>query len=170
MALTLPPATKRILEQYESSTEPAVDYEIAGRLLGIHQAEGLTSDERKGAWAEAIAFNLRLMDESPWQTRYGPISTATKQDGTPYIAEIDEEVINHWEQRSAATQHPLLRARYADVTWDLKKSGHWPAAQRSVGAARNRCIPRRSCSQAVQRTDHFRRGRVPTRPGHSAHN
>jgi hypothetical protein len=62
-----------------------------------------------------------LMDESPWQTRYGPMFSATKQDGTPYyapdVAEIDEEMINHWEQRSAATQHPLLRARYADVTW-----------------------------------------------------
>ena len=86
MPLTLPPATQTILQEYESSTEPTVDYEIASKLSGIHQAEGLTADERKGAWAEATAFNLRLMDESPWHTRYGPIFTATKQDGTPYYA------------------------------------------------------------------------------------
>ena len=126
MPLTLPPATQKILEEYESSTEPTVDYEIAGKLSGIHQAEGLTTDERKGALAEATAFNLRLMDESPWHTRYGPMFTVAKQDGTPHyapdIAEIDEEMINHWEQRSSAIQHPLLRARYADVTWDLKKA------------------------------------------------
>jgi hypothetical protein len=84
MPLTLPPATQNVLEHYESSAEPTVDYEIAGKLSGIHQAERLTSDERKGAWAEATAFNLRLMDESPWHTRYGPIFIATKQDGTLY--------------------------------------------------------------------------------------
>ena len=49
MPLTLPPATRQILEQYESSAETTVDYEIAGKLSGILQAEGLTVEERKGA-------------------------------------------------------------------------------------------------------------------------
>jgi hypothetical protein len=125
MSLTLPATTLAALEEIENAQQPTVDYEVSGKLSGLHQAEGLSEDERRGAWAEASAFNFRLMEESPWHTRYGPTFTATKNDGSPYyapdIAEIDEEIINHWEQRSSVARHPLLRARYADVAWDLKK-------------------------------------------------
>lgn len=125
MALTPPATTIAVLEEIESAQQPTVDYEVAGKLSGLHQADGLSEAERRGAWAEASAFNFRLMEESPWHTRYGPVFTATKNDGSPYyapdIAEIDDEIVSHWEQRSNEAKHPLLRARYADVAWDLKK-------------------------------------------------
>ena len=125
MALTLPATTLAALAEIESTQRPTVDYEVAGKLAGLHQAEGLSEDERRGGWAESSAFNFQLMEESPWHTRYGPTFTGTKHDGSPYygpdIAEIDEEIVNHWEHRSSDAKHPVLRARYADVTWDLKK-------------------------------------------------
>jgi cation transport regulator ChaC len=126
MTLTVPATTLAILDEIETARQPSVDYEISGKLSGLHRAHGLTEAERRGAWAEASAFNFTLMDESPWHTRYGPDSTAIKADGTPRyapdIAEIDEEIITHWEHRSSVAQHPILRARYADLTWDLKKT------------------------------------------------
>jgi Domain of unknown function (DUF4209) len=126
MPLTIPASTQSILDTIEAERQPILDFEISSKLSGLHQADGLTDSERKGAWAEASAFNFQPAEvNSPWGTYYGPIFTATKPDGSPYyapdIAEIDEEIIIRWEQRSQAAQHPVLRARYADVVWDLKK-------------------------------------------------
>lgn len=126
MSLLVPASTKSVLSQIETDRQPALDYEIGGKLSGLHQAEGLTEAERKGAWAEASAFNFTPLSESPWGTYYGPVFTAKKPDGSPYyapdIAEIDDEIVGHWERRSEEAQHPVLRARYADVVWDLKRA------------------------------------------------
>lgn len=126
MSLSIPVSTRTILEAIEANPEPSVDYELGDKLAGLHRAEGLTESERKGAWAESSAFSFRPMDESPWGTHYGPIFTTTKDDGTPVygpdISEIDEEIIAHWERRAIAAEHPVLRAQYADIVWDLKKS------------------------------------------------
>jgi hypothetical protein len=143
MTLTVPATTSSVLDTIEAARQPTVDYEVAAKLSGLHHADGLTDPERKGAWAEASAFNFRPTEESPWGTHYGPVFIATKNDGTPYyapdIAEIDEDIIEHWEQRSETAQHPVLRARYADVVWDLKKRAiNKPAdiqyAQRAIDA------------------------------------
>jgi hypothetical protein len=126
MPLNLPTTAQTILAAVDAERLPILDYEVAHKLSGLHRADGLTDPERKGAWAEESAFSFRPAEESsPWGTHYGPIFTATKNDGTPLyapdIAEIDEEVIAHWERRSGESSHPVLRARYADVAWDLKK-------------------------------------------------
>jgi hypothetical protein len=132
--LSRPPGNRSSITRY---------YEVAQQLSGLHNADGLSDAERKGAWAEASAFNFAPSDESPWGTHYGPSFVATRTDGTPFyapdIAEIDEDIISHWEQRSEATQHPVLRARYADIVWDLKKRAiNKPAniqyAQRAIDA------------------------------------
>jgi hypothetical protein len=125
MALVVPDSTRAVLDLMDTDVKPTGVSELSQKLSGLHQAAGLTEAERKGAWAEASAFNFLPSDTSPWGTHYGPIFSATKHDGSPYygpdIAEIDQEIIAHWEQRSELTQHPVLRARYADLVWDLKK-------------------------------------------------
>jgi hypothetical protein len=44
-----------------------VEYEIADKLSGLHNADGLSDAERKGAWAEATAFHFIHLEESPWE-------------------------------------------------------------------------------------------------------
>jgi Domain of unknown function (DUF4209) len=143
MTLTIPPTTRAILERIEADQQPTVEYEIAHQLAGLHRADGLADAERKGAWAEAAAFNFTPVDESPWGTYYGPTMTAQKPDGTPLympdIAEIDRAIIDHWETRATEALHPILRARYADMVWDFKKrvTGTAPNvtfAQRAIDA------------------------------------
>jgi cation transport regulator ChaC len=144
MSLTIPASTKKVLEVIEAKRQPTVEYQIAGKLSGLHQAEGLTDQERKGAWAEASAFNFSgAHGESPWDTHFRPTFVATKNDGSPFyapdIAEIDDQIVGHWEERSATAQHPVLRARYADIAWDFKKrvtgkSAEVLYAQRAIDA------------------------------------
>jgi hypothetical protein len=143
MSLTIPAGTRAVLDALESASEPTVDYEISGKLSGILQTPTLTGDERKGAWAEATAFNLMPSKESPWGTHYGPQAVFANPDGTPRYApdimEADAVIIAYWEERSAQTPHPIMQARYADIVWDLKKTvtGNEPSvqyAQRAIDA------------------------------------
>jgi lysyl-tRNA synthetase class 1 len=50
----------------------------------------------------------------------------TRGDGRrkvfPDIAQVDTEVIQHWTKRAAETPHPILKARYSDLLWDLTKA------------------------------------------------
>jgi hypothetical protein len=70
MALTIPAVTQTIIDEFETAKLPTLDYEIADKLGGVMRIEGLSNDERKGAWAESTAFNLHPSDESPWGTYY----------------------------------------------------------------------------------------------------
>jgi hypothetical protein len=61
--------------------------------------------------------------ESPWGTYFRPLRSGTRQDGsilyTPDIAGTDAEVVDHWSARANAIKHPVLKARYADLEWDM---------------------------------------------------
>lgn len=146
MPITVPESTLLVLAEVEGSNEKLADYELGSRLAGIHNKEGLSPDERKGAWAESAAFNFvaRIGDTpSPWSTFFRPVFSGTKNDGAPFyapdLAEVDGDIISHWEARSAAAKHPMSRARYSDLVWDFKKTviGESPAvafAQRACDA------------------------------------
>jgi lysyl-tRNA synthetase class 1 len=40
----------------------------------------------------------------------------------PDLANVDADIIAYWAMRMAAATHPVLRARYADLVWDLSKA------------------------------------------------
>jgi hypothetical protein len=125
MALALPLYTQEILDTIEAELKPIELAELTQRLFGLPATDTLSDPERKGAWAEGSAFNFMVPADSPWGTYYGPVVIGTNGDGSPFYApdlkEVDIEVITHWERRSEVTPHPVLRARYADLVWDLKK-------------------------------------------------
>lgn len=41
---------------------------------------------------------------------------------TPDIAGLDDAVISHWQDRTKQVTDPVMKARYADLIWDLKKA------------------------------------------------
>ena len=152
MPLRIPSITRAVLDAFESSPAPTVEYEFSSKLSGLHGTPGLDEDERKGSWGEAAAFNFVTAKESPWGTNYGPMVVAAKPDGTPFYApdikEIDAEIIAYWEERSEQTPHPVMQARYADIVWDLKKTvtGNEPSvafAQRAIDAYLNAVTEKR---------------------------
>jgi hypothetical protein len=115
---------------YQSGTPGQWDVAISiprttQAVLDAFEKEVLTDAERKGAWAEATPFNFMPAEENPWGTHYRPVASFTEADGSAShardLGQVDEEIIEYWEQRSSDAQHPVLRARYADVVWDLKK-------------------------------------------------
>lgn len=125
MPLQIPAATSQILESVEASRQPLAEFDLADQILRS-EAGDLSAEERKGAFAEWAAFFFRPVDEdaSPWNTYYGPTIAMSDAQGRPVyspdLAQIDAETVAHWETRAAVAKHTVLRARYADLVWDLK--------------------------------------------------
>lgn len=91
---------------------------------------GETIDELR---FEFIAVYLALYDEpNVWGTYYGPEMSSIDKDGnrfdTPPLESITPECTAYWSARMNAAKHPALRARYADMVWDLshKATGNRP--------------------------------------------
>jgi lysyl-tRNA synthetase class 1 len=51
------------------------------------------------------------------------MSSMTYEDGTAlFLPEVDKatlDAVAHWSERARNLKHPVLRARYADVVWEL---------------------------------------------------
>jgi len=113
----------RTLEQHEvnSALDPI------GRAA---KESGETIDELQ---YEFIAVYLNLYDEQrEWGTFYAPQMSVVDDDGnrhdSPPLASITLECIAYWTARMTSAKHPALRARYADLVWDLsqKATGSGP--------------------------------------------
>jgi lysyl-tRNA synthetase class 1 len=126
--MRIPTWVHGVLSKFESQTGAHGEVEIVDALDNARKTQGDLSDEDfKGYVAErsAFMFATRPNGDSPWGTYFAPLMTATRDDGTelrtPDVADLDGDVVSHWEQRAAAVKDPVMRARYADLVWDLKK-------------------------------------------------
>lgn len=82
-----------------------------------------TPEEKKAGEAEWWAFCFLLQQkgtEHDGSVHFGP-TMVSGECRNPDIAWIDEEVLKYWGRRMTEVRHPLLRARYADLVWDLSK-------------------------------------------------
>ena len=62
-------------------------------------------------------------DRGPWDSYFGPMSSGVDQAGNefhiPDAKQIELEVIEYWKLRAEQTPHPILRARYSDLAWEI---------------------------------------------------
>ena len=93
--------------------------------------------------AEEMAWLLRVyVDEegSPWGTYFGPIPWGKSPEGEPTVwpapATLTPDVFAYWRRRATATPHPIMRARYADLLWELPRSKQITSAKRDAEMAR----------------------------------
>lgn len=117
-----------VLGQFENQTESFNEAQVFDALRTARESYGdFTDEDFKGFQAEVSAFFFyeRRNCDSPWGTYFAPTFTGTRTDGTtvnsPDIKELDTEVVAHWEARAKESKNPVLRARYADLVWDLSR-------------------------------------------------
>ena len=127
--MKVPKFVRDLLEHYEGKTEPFNEVEVYDALGNARKScPDLTEEEFRGFRAEASAFffHERRHRDSVWGTYFAPMFTGTTSDGTqvhsPDIRELNPEVTAYWEERAKKCKHPVLRARYADLVWDLTQS------------------------------------------------
>lgn len=157
--LPLPESLATILEEKDTSDADFDEEELSfalERALADHSA--VSDKEKKAAFAEIAAFQFSLEDKdgrSFWNTRYAPYVDIIRRDGKrqvfPDIAQVDDEVIQHWAKRAEGARHPIFKARYADLLWDLMKAA--TGGKPSIEMARRAIDAYVECSQRFPSTD-----------------
>jgi len=78
--------------------------------------------------AEQIAFLVYAMDhggESTWGLYFGPMMSGLTASGepweTPSLRDMTAEILMYWAERAHRCTHPVMRARYADLLWEVPK-------------------------------------------------
>jgi hypothetical protein len=126
--LVIPVWAQNVLSKFENQTEPYQEVEVAEALGAARKPQGdLSVEDWKGfltEWA-AFMFDGKHNGESVWGTHFCPMMSAKMNDGSnfysPDIKKLDADSITHWETRAKNCTHPVMRARYADLAWDVKR-------------------------------------------------
>jgi Domain of unknown function (DUF4209) len=125
----IPPTIEEVIAKFDQTDAALSEHDVKQALVVARQALVNPGEaENIGAWAEVLAFALvgSNHDSSPWKTYFGPIASGTQQDGStfysPDISGTDAEVIPHWMGRARSLKHPVLKARYADLAWDMSRA------------------------------------------------
>lgn len=129
MDLIVPLSMDEVIAKLDQESAPIDEHQVSQDLIAARNAL-INPDEAEnlGAWAEVLAFALSIGDfgNSPWGTYFRPIASGTREDGSafysPDIEGTDKEAITHWMSRARSITHPVLKARYADLAWDMSRT------------------------------------------------
>jgi hypothetical protein len=125
MALDITAQVEIAFRDADKADQRLDEFLVRDRLVRIlHDLGNFTQEQRRGniALVSALEFQPRRMYGEPiWDMYWQPLSSATDTAGKdhffPDVATVDAEIIEQWCSRAQTTRHPLLRARYADLTW-----------------------------------------------------
>lgn len=126
MPVTILPSLSARIAEIEASQEPIDAYELSTQLDQLVGSAELSPDERLGCQAEILSLRFVPVlgeERGPWGSYFGPTFSGQREDGeivhVPDANAIGAEIIEHWKMRSEQTPHPVLRARYADLAWEI---------------------------------------------------
>jgi uncharacterized protein DUF4209 len=128
--LEVHPALQAAYEKADRNAQPLDELDLAGHLH--HVLAGIGRDleplERRGAFAVVGALNFasrRLYGPAVWNMHWQPLSSWTdNQKRVHHIPDInlaDDDTIREWARRARTSQHPVLRARYGDLAWEVAR-------------------------------------------------
>ncbi len=117
----------------ESVTSVLADYDNRSGPFDMHDLSGAVNS-RVAAWrdskceipAEVLADQIALevlpdygRKESGWGTYHGPVMEFANGATVPDFSSFTADYVTVWVRRCRDLKHPLLKARFADVAWDL---------------------------------------------------
>lgn len=113
-----------IIRRFEESDTP---FDIAEVHDALNRMELTGLSEEDECLARSIVASFMLDSsydcESPWKTHFAPITSGTRKDGTvgcyPDASQLAPICIDYWDEQARSLKHPVLVARYADMSWDL---------------------------------------------------
>ncbi len=123
--LTVPASLEEIVQRFDAKENPFDEFAISGELTAARGAlVDPTEAETLGAWSEVLAFALATgRHENPWNSYFGPMGSGADAEGNthyfPDIAGTPPGAVGHWAVRARSLKHPFLKARYADLAWEM---------------------------------------------------
>jgi hypothetical protein len=145
MALEITAQVDVAFQDADKADQRLDEFLVRDRLVRIlHDLGNFTQEQRRGNFAlvSALEFQPRRMYGEPiWDMYWQPLSSATDAAGKdhlfPDVAMVDAEIIEQWCSRVQTTRHPLLRARYADLAWEVTRFRKDLARRPDVAMARS---------------------------------
>lgn len=122
--MDVPDWVKQVVDVWDKVPKTHFESEISSALKKVADTKGKLSDEDfKGYYAEWSAFLFYDLKnrESIWNTHFGP-AMILEGEISPDIRLLDSEIFAYWEARAKSANSPVMRARYADLVWDLKQA------------------------------------------------
>ncbi|WP_080670396.1 DUF4209 domain-containing protein [Agrobacterium tumefaciens] len=124
--MLIPEAIEAVIADFSTCSEPISTHMVQSALSS---ARTLLAEKTAigGARADLVAFALQPQQSEylPWHTFFGPMGSSKDKDGNLYYfpdpRDLSAEVVDHWQVRADNVTHPVLRARYADLVWDLSR-------------------------------------------------
>jgi len=124
-----PDFVTNLLRNYDTALPPVAEYQVESALFAALQRHTpLSQGDEGGFWAEVWAFRLPPCERgetSAWGTQFGPRPVEGAQIVSsgffPDIKQEGAELIEYWKGRAEESIHPVLKARYADLVWDLTR-------------------------------------------------
>ena len=114
---------RRIDEESKPISIIFMESAVSGEV-GPAEQHGELERERIRFERLAFAFCPPANGTSEWGTHFGPTFSGLHPDGSRFSApdarHLKKECFDYWKQRANDTLHPVLRARYADLVWDLQ--------------------------------------------------
>jgi hypothetical protein len=118
-----------VLTDFDRRADPFDEFAVRAAIIEVRErlAPQCSPEQNAAMWADLLAFALSPRErDNPWGTFFGPMGYWQKEDGTnhysPDIAGTEPAAVNHWMERAQSLTHPVLRARYADVAWDMARA------------------------------------------------
>jgi len=127
MALAIIPPLETAFQDADKPDQRLDLFLVRDRLVRVLADIGkFTPEQIKGNFAlvRAVDFQPRRMYGEPiWDMYWQPLGSAVDHAGKnhylPDAADVDVEVIDSWKARAQSARHPLLRARYGDLAWEV---------------------------------------------------
>jgi hypothetical protein len=129
VALEILPEAEAVVSEYDATERHLDEWELEAALKKVFDAvpsDSLTMPQRRGAWAdmEGLRFQRPMTDKRwPWGIYWGAVASGTTAGGTevffPDANFVADDILDHWKQRASQSRHPALRARFADLAWEI---------------------------------------------------
>jgi len=131
---------RKFLQQLESISKPLSEHEISDKIKQFIKEKFSQNPPEILLW-EQIAFDFTEnypSNRSGWGTYFGPRAVFQDKERKiveyPSIHKVTTVTISYWEKRARESNHPVFKARYANIVWDFtekinKERPHYSIAQ-----------------------------------------
>jgi hypothetical protein len=133
---SIPEWLANVLKSFDGMPSAFSESQILDAIRGANPDKDLSTQATRSAlnaeWSAFAVHHRRGKHDATWPGHFQPMAVWHDESGvtriSPDIQDGGKDRLAYWSVRLRASNHPVLRARYADLRWDLS---HFIGGQRA---------------------------------------